>query len=125
MTNVFYSVILNKKEAKRKGKYMKYTVSYDSEELINEVTQDVLEFGSDLPVFAIYSWFEEYQVEFVTDYLFADEPERIVDGYWSEEDYQKELKEYEDSLKTLEMTKHKKMPIGELLDILVKQNEIF
>lgn len=109
MTNVFYSVILNKKEAKRKGKYMKYTVSYDSEELINEVTQDVLEFGSDLPVF-------------------ADEPERIVDGYWSEEDeedYQKELKEYEDSLKTLEMTKHKKMPIGELLDILVKQNEIF
>lgn len=36
---------------------MKYTVSYDSEELINEVTQDVLEFGSDLPVFAIYSWF--------------------------------------------------------------------
>ena len=104
---------------------MKYTVSYDSEELINEVTQDVLEFGSDLPVFAIYSWFEEYQVEFVTDYLFADEPERIVDGYWSEEDYQKELKEYEDSLKTLEMTKHKKMPIGELLDILVKQNEIF
>lgn len=128
MTNVFYNVILNKKEAKRKGKYMKYTVSYDSEELINEVTQDVLEFGSDLPVFAIYSWFEEYQVEFVTDYLFADEPERIVDGYWSEEDeedYQKELKEYEDSLKTLEMTKHKKMPIGELLDILVKQNEIF
>ena len=128
MTNVFYSVILNKKEAKRKGKYMKYTVSYDSEELINEVTQDVLEFGSDLPVFAIYSWFEEYQVEFVTDYLFADEPERIVDGYWSEEDeedYQKERKENEDSLKTLEMTKHKKMPIGELLDILVKQNEIF
>ena len=107
---------------------MKYTVSYDSEELINEVTQDVLEFGSDLPVFAIYSWFEEYQVEFVTDYLFADEPERIVDGYWSEEDekdYQEELKEYEDSLKTLEMTKHKKMLIGELLDILVKQNEIF
>lgn len=36
----FIVLYLIKKEAKRKGKYMKYTVSYDSEELINEVTQD-------------------------------------------------------------------------------------
>lgn len=49
-------------------------------------------------------------------------------GFWSDEDeeeYQAELKEFEESLKTLEMTKHKIMTASELLEIFEEQNRIF
>ena len=36
-------------------------VSYDNEELLSEVRQDMAEFGSDLKVIAIYSIFPEDQ----------------------------------------------------------------
>lgn len=103
-------------------------VSYDSEELIQEASGDLMEYGENLPVFAIYSWFEEYQSEFITDYIWAEKPERLNIGYWDqedEEDYQKELKNYNDSLKTLEMTKHEKMTVKRLLELLEEQNTIF
>lgn len=51
-----------------------------------------------------------------------------MSGFWSDEDeeeYQVELKEFEESLKTLEMTKHKIMTASELLEILEEQNRIF
>lgn len=107
---------------------MGYKISYDCQELIDELSGDVAEFVGDLPVYAVYSWFEEYQVEFITDYLFADTPERVVDGFWSdddEEEFQLDLKEFEESLKTLEMTKHKIMTASELLEIFIEQNSIF
>lgn len=107
---------------------MKPTISYECQDLIDELSGDIVEFGGDFPVYAIYSWFEEYQVEFITDYLFADPPERVVAGFWSDEDeeeYQAELKEFEESLKTLEMTKHKIMTASELLEIFEEQNRIF
>lgn len=113
---------------KEKRKEMEPTISYECQDLIDELSGDVAEFGGDLPVYAIYSWFEEYQVEFITDYLFADPPERVVSGFWSDEDeeeYQVELKEFKESLKTLEMTKHKIMTASELLEILEEQNRIF
>lgn len=103
-------------------------ISYDSEELIEEVLGDIVEFGENLQVFAIYTWFEDYQVEFVTDYLFADKPERLSGGYWTqedEEDFQKELQQHQDSMKLLESVKHKRMPISELLTILEEQNKLF
>lgn len=40
-------------------------------------------------------------------------------------EYQAELKEFEESLKTLEMTKHKIMTASELLEIFEEQNRIF
>lgn len=83
---------------KEKRKEMEPTISYECQDLIDELSGDVAEFGGDLPVYAIYSWFEEYQVE---------------------------LKEFEESLKTLEMTKHKIMTASELLEILEEQNRIF
>ncbi|MDG3143182.1 hypothetical protein MKL29_10285 [Streptococcus suis] len=104
------------------------TISYNSDALIEEVLDDLAEFGEDLPVFAIYSWFEEYQVEFVTDYLFADKPERLPIGQWTQEDekdFQAELREYQDSMKLLELRKHKQMTIADLLTILEKQNKLF
>lgn len=103
-------------------------INYNSEALIEEVLDDLAEFGDDFPVFAIYSWFEEYQVEFVTDYLFADKPERLPIGRWTQEDekdFQVELREYQDSMKLLEVRKHKQMTIAELLTILEKQNKLF
>ena len=103
-------------------------VSYDSEELIQEASGDLMEFGENLLVFAIYSWFEEYQSEFITDYIWAEKPERLNIGYWDkedEEDYQKELKNYNDSLKTLEMTKYEKMIVKRLLELLEEQNSTF
>lgn len=60
--------------------------------------------------------------------FYTSPPERVVDGFWSdddEEEFQLELKEFEESLKTLEMTKHKIMTASELLEIFIEQNSIF
>lgn len=87
-----------------------------------------MEFGENLLFFAIYSWFEEYQSEFITDYIWAEKPKRLNIGCWDkedEEDYQEELKNYNDNLKTLEMTKHEKMTVKRLLELLEEQNSIF
>ena len=49
--------------------------NYENENLTAEVAQDLMEFGADLKVIAIYSVFPEApDVEFITDYLW-DEPE--------------------------------------------------
>lgn len=56
-------------------------VSYESEELIEEVLEDIDLFGEDDEVFAIYSYFEvvdgrKIDAEFITDYFSATEPVR-------------------------------------------------
>lgn len=49
---------------------MKFT--YEDLDLTAEVAQDLMEFGPDLEVIAIYSTFPEYpNVDFVTDYLWG------------------------------------------------------
>ena len=86
-------------------------VSYDSEELIQEASGDLMEFGENLLVFAIYLGLKSINQNLLPDYIWAKKPERLNIGYWDkedEEDYQEELKNYNDSLKTLEMTKHEK-----------------
>ena len=54
-------------------------VSYASEELIEEVLEDIALFGEEDEVFAIYSYFEvvdgrKIDAEFITDYFSATEP---------------------------------------------------
>lgn len=40
---------------KEKRKEMEPTISYECQDLIDELSGDVAEFGGDLPVYAIYS----------------------------------------------------------------------
>lgn len=109
--------------------------SYDSQDLINEVLDDITTFGEDFNVYAIYSYFEQVDKrwideEFITDYVHADEPARkdILDGLWDEEDereFQQLLADYKSGMKSLEQTKHKKMTLQELLQKLEEQDRIF
>lgn len=47
-------------------------LSYDNEELLEEVKQDLVEFGSNLQVIAIYSIFpEDSDKYYVTDYIWG------------------------------------------------------
>lgn len=109
--------------------------SYDSQDLINEVLDDIATFGEDFNVYAIYSYFERVEgrwidEEFITDYVHADKPKReeIGTSPWLEEDeeeYQQILADYKASMKSLEQTKHKKMTLQELLQKLEEQDGIF
>lgn len=77
---------------------MKFT--YEDLDLSAEVTEDLMEFGPDLEVIAIYSTFPEFpNVDFVTDYL--------------------------ESLQTLKKRKYKRMSLYELGKIIQRQAEIF
>lgn len=97
--------------------------SYENENLIAEVMQDLAEFGADLKVIAIYSVFPEApDVEFITDYLW-DEPEQSDFG--SEIEYEEAMDDYIESLQTLEKRKYKRMTVYELAQILKEQAEIF
>lgn len=73
--------------------------SYENEDLIEEVIQDLAEFGSDLKVIAIYSVFPEAYESAMDDYL--------------------------ESLEMLEERKCKRMTVYELAQILKEQAEIF
>lgn len=94
-------------------------VSYDNEELLKEVKQDMLEFGNDLQVIAIYSVFpEDPDKYYITDYIWG-EPVHDSDMDIHEE----EMKLHEKELATLEYTKHEKMTIKELYNNLLKQSK--
>ena len=76
---------------------MKFT--YEDLDLSAEVTQDLMEFGPDLEVIAIYSTFPEFSnVDFVTDYLWG-EPKR--EDFESETEYEEATDDYLESLETL------------------------
>lgn len=100
---------------------MKFT--YEDLELSAEVTQDLMEFGPNLQVIAIYSTFAEApNVDFVTDYLWG-EPER--EDFESEIEYESAVDDYLESLETLKERKYKHMSLYELGKIIQRQAEIF
>ena len=100
---------------------MKFT--YEDLDLSAEVAQDLMEFGSDLEVIAIYSTFPEFpNVDFVTDYLW-DQPEQS--DFESEIEYEEAMDDYTESLKLLEGRKCKRMSLYELGKIIQRQAEIF
>lgn len=100
---------------------MKFT--YESLKLSAEVTQDLMEFGPDLEVIAIYSTFPEVpNVDFVTDYLWG-EPKR--EDFESEAEYENAMDDYLESLETLKEHKCKHMKLYELGKIIQRQAEIF
>lgn len=91
--------------------------SYDNEELLAEVKQDMAEFGSDLEVIAIYSIFPEDQDKYyITDYVWG-KPVHDSDM----DIYKEELKLYEKELETIKFTKHEEMNIEELYTKLLEQ----
>lgn len=101
---------------------MKFT--YEDLELSAEVSQDLMEFGPNLEVIAIYSTFPEVpNVNFVTDYLWG---EPNIEDYWVDlDEYEKAIDDYTESLKLLEGRKCKHMTLYELAKIIQRQAEIF
>ncbi|KRL74564.1 hypothetical protein FC54_GL001399 [Ligilactobacillus saerimneri DSM 16049] len=86
-----------------------------------EVLSDLEEFGPDKKVIAIYSVFPQApDVDFITDYLW-DEPTR---DEVLPEDFDRVMKEYQESLKTLEKRKWRRMTMMELADILQEQARV-
>lgn len=92
-------------------------VSYDNEELLSEVKQDMAEFGSDLKVIAIYSIFpEDPDKYYITDYIWG-EPVHDSDI----DIYEEELEIHKNELETIKFTKHEEMNIEELYTKLLEQ----
>lgn len=105
------------------------TVSYDSDELIENCLADIDLFGDDFMVFAKYQSFYNDSCEFIVDYVDADRPTRdeiigfnVMDD---EEDYQAMLKEYEKGIESLKGYRSEKMTLQALLSRLEQQNTIF
>lgn len=92
-------------------------VSYDNEELLSEVRQDMAEFGKDLQVIAICSIFPENQDKYyITDYIWG-KPVHDSDM----DIYEEKMKLHEQELETIEYTKHEEMNIEELYTKLLEQ----
>lgn len=92
-------------------------LSYDNEELLAEVRQDMTEFGEDLQVIAIYSIFPEDQDKYyITDYIWG-KPVHDSDM----DIYKEELEIHRKELETIKFTKHKEMTIRQLYNRLLKQ----
>ena len=83
----------------------KPVISYASEELIEEVAEDIKLFGADHLVWVWIRHYPEYDKEFIVDYDFISE-DRIT-----EDDID------EDEVVTT-------MTLGEMLPILIEQNKI-
>lgn len=105
------------------------TVSYVSDELIEDCLADIDLFGDDFMVFAKYQSFYNDSCEFIVDYVDADRPTReeiisfnVMDD---EEDYQAMLKEYEEGIESLKGYRAEKMTLQALLSRLEQQNTIF
>ena len=105
------------------------TVSYDSDELIENCLADIDLFGDDFMVFAKYQSFYNDSCEFIVDYVDADRPTRdeiigfnVMDD---EEDYQAMLKEYNEGIESLKGHRSEKMTLQSLLIRLEQQNTIF
>lgn len=98
-------------------------ISIESKELLNEAINDFDLFGENFNVYAIYSYREEYDFEYISDYVDADEPTR--DEFETETEYQEVMKGFKENLDRLKFTKHSKMTIADLVHELWKQNQIF
>lgn len=98
-------------------------ISVDSERLLNNAITDLDIFGEDFNVYAIYLYREDYDFEYISDYVDADEPTR--DEFETETDYQEVMKDFKENLDNLKFTKHKKMTIADLVHELWKQTQIF
>lgn len=92
-------------------------LSYDNEELLAEVRQDMAEFGEKMQVIAIYSIFpEDPDKYYITDYIWG-EPVHDSDM----DIYEEELEIHKKELETIEFTKHEVMTIKQLYDSLLEQ----
>lgn len=67
-------------------------ISYDSSQLIEDVSNDILLFGESFKVYAVYSYREDFDFEYISDYVDADEP--IRDEVETEKEFLKVLKDY-------------------------------
>ena len=91
-------------QAIREGEAEGLNISYDSEDLIAEVEEDIADLGEDTQVFVWARYIEEYDTAFAVDYDFIDATIR---------------KEDIDEDESVGVT-----TLGELLTQLKKQNEI-
>lgn len=101
---------------------MEIGVSYDSKELMEDVLDDIALFGENFNVYAIYEYREEYDFEYISDYVDADEP--IRKELWSidEQEFQKVLEDFKKNIASLKFTKHRRMTLVELLRKLEEQH---
>lgn len=93
--------------------------SQNNENLINEVMMDIDEFGQDMKVYQIYSYFTEVNQDFVTDYVHAEKPKK--DMYMTEGEYHQLIEQFDKQLKTLDKTKHELTTLGKLRTQLLTQ----
>lgn len=99
-------------------------ISYDSEQLISDVRDDIELFGTGFKVYAVYS----YQVvngqdfEYISSYVDADKPLR--DEADTQEEYEELLSDYEANIASLKETKHELMTVSELINKLNEQNSM-
>ena len=111
LTGININTIQNIEQEKRKGsketidKLMKYfessdEVSYDSEELIEEIKCDIEEFGEEHFVYAMFNIIDSKL--FLTNYDFIAEEEPLIDNEKNEFDLIIEIK-LKDVLKILEL----------------------
>lgn len=98
------------------------SISIENKKLLNEAINDTDVFGESFQVYAIYSYIEDFDFEYISDYVDADEPTR--EEFETEEDYQEVMSDFKVNLDSLEFTKHKKMAIADLVHELWKQNRI-
>ena len=91
-------------------------------ELLEEVREDILEFGERFEVFAIYYYMEAVDFEWIADYTHATPPS-LEDTL--PEDWEQAMEDYNHSLKLLNQTKHKRMTLDDLLIHLQDQVESF
>ena len=97
--------------------------SNDNEELIKEVKEDIFEFGENMRVYAIFSYFPGVDRDFVTDYVHAEKPER--DEYMTDDEYSHLIEQFNKQLSTLDKTKHKETTLAGLLAMLQTQANAF
>lgn len=96
-------------------------VTIDCSALISEVEKDIFIFGSTLLVYAIYSWSEKEQVEYISDYVYADNPDDCKEEL-TEKDYVFLKQIYKNDLKELKVKRNEQLDLSELLSTLTLQS---
>lgn len=98
-------------------------ISIKVDGLLEDVQEDLILFGSDFEVYAVYGLREVkgQDFEYISSYVDVKKPTR--DEVETEEEYQEVLEGYEKGLKTLKNTKHKKMTLAELEQAVKKQEK--
>lgn len=95
-------------------------ISYNSEELIQEVLSDIEDLGKSFKVFAIYD------ERFIKEYIDCDIPTREeFEDVGTEQEFQRAVFEYKADLEKLKGKKYEAMTLQELFFKLQKQNDIF